>query len=157
LAYRIREKFKDCSVFWILASDMESLHQSYTHIAQRLNIPGWDDEKADVKKLVQLHLSKESAGRWLIVFDITDEARVETAGSSQTASLIEYLPVSGQGAIVFITTDRKTAVTLALQDIVELPEMEQDITQRMLEMYLISPANEPRRRISCSKSSRTSL
>jgi tetratricopeptide (TPR) repeat protein len=142
LAYRIRREFKNCSVFWIPASDMESLHQAYAHIAQRLNIPGWDDENADFKKLVQLYLSKESAGQWLLIFDITDEARLETAGSPQAVSLIEYLPVSDQGAIVFTTTDRKTAVTLALQDIVELPEMEQDIAQRMLEMFLTSPANE---------------
>jgi tetratricopeptide (TPR) repeat protein len=143
LAYRIREEFKNCSIFWIPVSDMESLHQAYKHIAQRLNILGWDDEKADVKQLVQLYLSKESAGQWLLVFDITDRARLETAGSSQAVSLIEYLPVSDQGAIVFTTTDKKTAITLALQDIVELPEMEQDIAQRMLEMYLISPTNEP--------------
>ena len=87
-------------------------------------------------------MSKESAGQWLLVFDITDGARLETAGSSQAVSLIEYLPVSSQGAIVFTTTERKTAVTLALQDIIELPEIEQDIAQRMLERYLISPANE---------------
>jgi hypothetical protein len=54
LAYRIRQEFKDCSVFWIPASDMESLHQAYAHIAHQLNLSGWDDEKADVKKLVQL-------------------------------------------------------------------------------------------------------
>ncbi|RDL31839.1 uncharacterized protein BP5553_09241 [Venustampulla echinocandica] len=142
LAYRIREEFKNCLVFWIPTSDMESLHQAYAYIAQRLSIPGWDDEKADVKKLVQLYLSKESAGQWLLVFDITDEARLETAESSQAISLIEYLPVSDQGAIVFTTTDRITAVTLALQDIVELPEIEQDLAQRMLKMCLISPANE---------------
>jgi hypothetical protein len=29
---------------------MESLYQAYTHIAQRLNIPGWDDEIANSKK-----------------------------------------------------------------------------------------------------------
>jgi hypothetical protein len=94
LAYRIREEFKNCSIFWIPASDIESLYQAYTYIAQRLNIPGWNDEKADVKKLVQFYLSKESAGQWLLIFDITDETRLETAGSSQAASLIEYLPVS---------------------------------------------------------------
>jgi hypothetical protein len=60
LTYRIRERFKNCSVFWIPASNIESLHQAYAYIAQRLNIPGWDDEKADVKELVQLYLSKES-------------------------------------------------------------------------------------------------
>jgi Cdc6-like AAA superfamily ATPase len=52
LAYRIRQQLKNCSVFWVSASDMESLYQAYSHIARRLNIPGWDDEKADVKKLV---------------------------------------------------------------------------------------------------------
>jgi tetratricopeptide (TPR) repeat protein len=88
-------------------------------------------------------LSKESVGQWLLVFDITDEAILETTGSSQAVSLIKYLPVSNQGAIVFTTTNRNTAVTLALQNIVELPEMEQDIAQRMLEMCLISPTNEP--------------
>jgi hypothetical protein len=87
-------------------------------------------------------LSKESAGQWLFVFDITDEARLEIAGSSQAVSLIEYLPVSNPGAIVFTTTDTKTAVMLALQNIVELPEMEQDIAQRILEMCLTGPANE---------------
>jgi hypothetical protein len=143
LAYRIRERFKNCSIFWIPASDIESLHQAYAYIAQRLNIPGWDDEKADVKELVQLYLSKESVGQWLLVFDITDEAILETTGSFQAVSLIKYLPVSSQGAIVFTTTDRKTAATLALQNIVELPNMEQNIAQRMLEMCLISPTNKP--------------
>ena len=122
---------------------MASLHQAYTHIAQRLKIPGWDDEKADVKELVQLYLSKESAGQWLLVFDIMDGARLEAVRSSQAVSFIEYLPVSNQGSIIFTTTDRKMAVTLASQDIMELPEMEQDIAQSMLEMHLISPVNEP--------------
>jgi hypothetical protein len=143
LAYRIREEFKNCSVFWISASNIASLYQAYTHIAQRLNIPGWDDKKADVKELVQLYLSKESAGQWLLVFDITDRARLEAVESSQAVSLIEYLPVSNQGAIVFTTTDRKIAVILVLQDIIELPEIEQDIAQSILEIYLISPVNEP--------------
>ena len=40
LAYRTRQKYKNCSVFWMPATDMESLHQAYAHIAQRLNIIG---------------------------------------------------------------------------------------------------------------------
>src|SRR5256714_11560830 len=52
LAYRTRQKNKSCSVFWIDASDMDSLHQAYSSIAQKLYIPGREDEKADVKKLV---------------------------------------------------------------------------------------------------------
>jgi hypothetical protein len=57
-------------------------------------------------------LSKESTGQWLLVFDIMDGARLEAVGLSQAISLIEYLLVSNQGAIVFTITDRKMAVAL---------------------------------------------
>jgi hypothetical protein len=134
LAYRIRQELKNCSVFWISSSNKESIHQGYAHIARRLNIPGWDDEKTDVKKLVQLHLSKESAGQWLLVFDNADDA--------ETVGLTEFLPSSEQGAIIFTTTNRKTAAKLAPRNVVELPEMEQGIAQKMLEMCLVDPANE---------------
>ncbi len=34
LAYRIRvKKYKNCSVFWITATDMESIHQAYREVA----------------------------------------------------------------------------------------------------------------------------
>jgi tetratricopeptide (TPR) repeat protein len=138
----VREEFESCSVFWMTASDMESLHQAYTHIARQLNVPGWDNNTADVRKLVQLHLSKESTGQWLLVFDNADVANLESVGSSTIASLIEYLPSSRQGAIVFTTTDMKTAVTLESENIVELPGFEQDMAQKMLETCLISPTNE---------------
>jgi tetratricopeptide (TPR) repeat protein len=142
LAYRIRQERKNYSVFWISASDKESIHQGYAHVARRLTIPGWDDEKADSKKLVQLHLSKESAGQWLLVFDNADEAITESAGSSKIVGLMEFLPSSEQGAIVFTTADRKTAAKLAPQNVVALPEMEQDTAQRMLKMCLVNPVDE---------------
>jgi hypothetical protein len=69
LAYRTRLQRQHCSVFWISANDTGSLYQADAPIAQRFNIPGWDNEKVNVMKLVQLHLSKESAGQWLLVFD----------------------------------------------------------------------------------------
>jgi hypothetical protein len=50
---------------------------------------------------------------------------MKSAGSSKAVSLIEFLPSSGQGAIVFTTTDNTTAAELASQNIVELPEMGQ--------------------------------
>jgi hypothetical protein len=77
-----------------------------------------------------------------IALCLADETRLETAGSSKAVNLIECLPSSKQGAIVFTTTDRKTAANLASQNIVELPEMEQDMAQKMLEMCLVNPANE---------------
>jgi Cdc6-like AAA superfamily ATPase len=59
-AHRTRQKNKSCSVFWVDANNIDSLYQAYSSIAQKLAVPGWDDEKADVKQLVKLHLSRKS-------------------------------------------------------------------------------------------------
>jgi tetratricopeptide (TPR) repeat protein len=142
LAYRIRQDCKDCSVFWISASDKESIHQGYAHVARRLDILGWDDEKVDIKRLVQLHLSKESAGQWLLILDNVDEATIESARASKVVGLMEFLPSSKQGAIVFTTAEKKTATKLAPHNIVEMPELERGIARRMLEMCLVKPADE---------------
>jgi Cdc6-like AAA superfamily ATPase len=62
LLYRTKDKHKDCSMIWIPATNMESLHQGYLDVARQLGIPGWEDEKADVKRLVQEYLSRDDAG-----------------------------------------------------------------------------------------------
>jgi hypothetical protein len=114
LAYRKRVKYRNCLVFWIPATDIDSLHQAYRDIAQQLRIPGWD-EKADVKKLVQTHLSQADARPWLCVFDNADDLSmwIRLSGSDPgPGSLKEYLPMSKQGCIVFTTRDKKTAVKL---------------------------------------------
>jgi tetratricopeptide (TPR) repeat protein len=108
---------------------MESLHQAYAHIAQRLEISGWNNEKADFKRLVQLHLSKDSAGQWLLIFDNLDDIKLLTT---------DYLPRSEQGCIVFTTSIRETAVSLASSNIVQIPNEDQDIALRMLQRYLIN-------------------
>jgi len=48
---------------------MDSLHLAYQDVARQLCIPGWDEEKTDIKKLVQAHLSKDENRPWLLVFD----------------------------------------------------------------------------------------
>jgi hypothetical protein len=68
LLYRIADKQKHCSIIWISAINMESLHQSCLDVARQLGIPGSEDEKADVKRLVQEFLSKDGAGQWLLCF-----------------------------------------------------------------------------------------
>ncbi|PSN64154.1 HET-domain-containing protein [Corynespora cassiicola Philippines] len=141
LAYRTRQKNKGCSVFWIDASDIDSLHQSYASIAQKLDVSGWDDEKADIKQLVKLDLSRKGARQWLLIFDNTEDINLGSAASSavRAASLIDYLPQSELGSIIFTTTNSDITKRLALQDIVELGEMTPYTAQRMLENYLNTP------------------
>ena len=142
LVYRLRDRYKNCLVVWIPATNTESLHQAYRDVAQQLQIPGSDDDKADAKKLVQRYLSKESAGRWLLIFDNADDVTMwitKPGTESGSGRLIDYLPRSEQGCIVFTTRDRKTAVKLAQRNVVELPEMDEDVATQLLQKYLINP------------------
>ena len=142
LVYRIREKYRNCSVIWIPATNMESLHQAYLDVARRLSIAGCEEEKADVKRLVQCYLSKESAGQWLLVFDNADDINMwiaEVGSEPGSGRLIEYLPRSDQGCIVFTSRDRKTAVKLAHQNIVEVPEMDEGVATQLLQKCLVNP------------------
>jgi tetratricopeptide (TPR) repeat protein len=142
LLYRTRQMHQNCSIIWIPVTNMESLEQAYLHVAQQLGILGWEDEMADVKRLVQGHLCKESAGQWLLVFDNADDIDMWIAktGSDQRSSidLINYLPRSKQGCIVFTTRDKKTAVKLAHQNVVEVPEMNEEVATQLLQNCLIN-------------------
>ncbi len=141
IAYRIKEKDKACSVFWIDASHINSVYQAYASIAQKLKVPGWEDERADAMQLVKLHLSGDYAKRWLLIFDNVDSLAFEDAGpfTPQSSSLINHLPQSELGSVIFTTTNSDVAQSLALQNIVELHEMAPDTAHEMFENYLSVP------------------
>jgi tetratricopeptide (TPR) repeat protein len=142
LVYRIRDKYKNCSVIWIPATNMESLHEAYLDVARQLSIAGCEEDQADVKRLVQGYLSKESAGQWFLVFDNADDINIwiaEAGSKPGYGRLIDYLPRSGQGCIVFTSRDRKMAVKLAHQNIVEVLEMDEDVATQLLQKYLVNP------------------
>ncbi|OBT80379.1 hypothetical protein VF21_00911 [Pseudogymnoascus sp. 05NY08] len=148
LVHRIRMKHENCSVLWIPATNLESLHQAYLDVACQFGIRGWEEDSADVKRLVQEFLSRESAGQWLVVFDNADDIDmwVGTHTEQGTKRLIDYLPRSKLGCIVFTTRDRKTAVKLAQKNVMEVPAMGEDVATLMLQEYLINPdlvSNKP--------------
>jgi hypothetical protein len=51
-----------CSVFWIQVTDVSAFEINCRQIGKLLQIPGLEDDKADIKSLVKQHLSPESAG-----------------------------------------------------------------------------------------------
>ena len=148
LLYRIADKQKYCSIIWISAVNMESLHQSYLDVARQLGIPDSEDGKVEVTRLVQELLSSDDAGQWLLVFDNADDLEMwiavpesgQVAGkiagqrtvqsTGQPRRLIDYIPRSKHGSVVFTTRDRKTAGKLAPQNVIELPEMSEAVASR---------------------------
>jgi hypothetical protein len=127
-------------VIWIPATSTESLHQAYLDTARQLRIPGSDEDKADVKKLVQEYLSTASTGPWLLAFDNANDVNMWiTQPGPGFGRLLDYLPRSPQGCIVFTTRDRKTAIKLTHRNIIELPDMDEDVAIQLLQVCLVNP------------------
>ena len=138
VAHRTRQNNKDCSVFWIDASNKDSLYQSYAGIAQKLSVLGWDDDQADMKQLVKRCVAEISARQCLLIFDNTEDITLRSGGSSitESADLVDYLPQSKLCSIIFTTTDTDTAQTLASRNITALRELTPDAALRMLQVCL---------------------
>jgi hypothetical protein len=141
VAHRTRQNKKHCSVFWIDASEKDSLYQSYASVAQKLGVSGWDDNQADTKQLARRCVAEISARLCLLIYDNVDDTTLQPKGPStaEAADLIEYLPRSHLCSVIFTTTSSNTARTLALQGVVALQELTPDAAQRMLRNRLVRP------------------
>lgn len=56
---------------------------------------------------------------------------------------MDYLPRSKQGCIVFMTRNRKTAIKLAYQNVVEVPGMDANAASQLLQKYLMNTNGNP--------------
>jgi tetratricopeptide (TPR) repeat protein len=132
LAYRTREKDPECSIFWMPATNAESLQQAFSDIGQQLDVPGVAEKQANAKKLVQSHLSKDSAGKWLLIVDNVDDMEM------WNDELKHYLPKSRQGCIFCTTRSRKIAVTItAAVNVIEVKEMDEMAATQLMKKSLL--------------------
>ncbi|KAI1317055.1 kinesin light chain 3 [Xylariaceae sp. FL0255] len=118
-AYQVRDSYPDCSVFWVPAIDLTSFENAYREVGKLLQLPGINDDKADVKMLVKTGLSQESAGSWLLIVDNADDKEFVKA------VLGNYLPFSRTGSILFTTRDHRATAKLdiAREYVLVIPEM----------------------------------
>jgi len=136
LAYRTRDNRPDCSVFWVPAASVENIQQAYLEISRQLQIQ--TEKKEDVIKLLQDTLSQDSAGQWLLIFDNADDIDMwlDTIDiSPRSTRLIDCLPRSNKGSIVFTTRTRKAAVKFA-PAILHVPEKDEDVATQILKNSL---------------------
>ncbi|KFY86469.1 hypothetical protein V500_07615 [Pseudogymnoascus sp. VKM F-4518 (FW-2643)] len=123
-AYKLRESAPQTWVFWVHASNAARFKEAYTNIATKIELPGWDDPKADILRLVYNWLCDERNGRWLIILDNADDDRVfSTSADSdsiahgseaprEAAPLESFLPQSSNGWILVTLRDLVAAVNL---------------------------------------------
>ncbi|KAH7087860.1 hypothetical protein FB567DRAFT_355749 [Paraphoma chrysanthemicola] len=136
-----RERYQDCSVFWIPVTSAESMLAAYLDVGKQLRIPDVEEKKSEVQKLVQHELSQASAGRWLLIFDNADDIDLwtdSTSSASGPSRQIDLLPTSKHGSILFTTRSRKAATKLASKNVVFVDEMTDTMSKDLLRKSLIN-------------------
>ncbi|KAL4758885.1 purine and uridine phosphorylase [Aspergillus foveolatus] len=118
LAYRTQQSRPDCSIYWIPATNFETLQRTYFQIAQQLRLPGLEEEGADAKKLLKDYLCGSSAGQWLLIFDNADD-------------------IDMTGSVLFTTRSKKVASKLAMQDVIRVPELDEARALELLSERLV--------------------
>ncbi|KAH8689250.1 hypothetical protein GQ44DRAFT_637548 [Phaeosphaeriaceae sp. PMI808] len=112
-AYRMRESTPQTWVFWVYSSNATRFEQAYRDIATRVEIPGWDDPKADILRLVYNWLGDERNGRWLMIVDNADDDRVfSSPRAGGAAGLASFLPQVSNGWILVTSRDLLAAMNI---------------------------------------------
>ncbi|OJJ49289.1 hypothetical protein ASPZODRAFT_164819 [Penicilliopsis zonata CBS 506.65] len=137
LAYRMRERDPERSIFWIPCTSDESVEQAYTSMTQILGMH--DVKPAEAKDRIKGYLSKEHAGKWLLVFDNADDYRmwIRDSGDATTSVLRYFIPQSENGCILFTSRNRKLAVKLVNQHVIPVHSLDQRTAADMLKRSLI--------------------
>ncbi|KAF9698264.1 hypothetical protein EKO04_003931 [Ascochyta lentis] len=109
-------------VFWVHASTRARFEEAYKDIADRLQLPGRSDPKANVLRLVSEWLRDEANGRWVMVlYNVNDvdtffpsrkrqRDKADAGAQISQTPLATYLPQSRNGAIL-VTSRSKDAAT----------------------------------------------
>jgi DNA polymerase III delta prime subunit len=144
VAHMTRLNNKDCSVFWMDASDIESLSRSYASVAQKLSVPGCDNDPADIKQVVKRCVAAISARKCLLIYDNVEGTALRPSSSStrEAAVLADFLPLSKLCSIIFTTTESDTAEALVPQNVIALHELTPDTALRMLQNRLTTPLSD---------------
>jgi hypothetical protein len=111
-------------VFCVHASTQARFEEAYRDIAGRLQLPGRDDPKANVLRLVHDWLRDEANGQWVMVVDNVDyvetffpsrkrQRQGDEADASAQIPLTTCLPQSRNGAILVTLRSEDAAIRLA--------------------------------------------
>ena len=106
--FRVRGEEPSCSVFWVPMVSVASFENAYRDVGRQLRVPGIDEEKADVKKLVKNTLEADHCGPWLLVLDNADDMEL-LFGEKQ---LCGWFPTNCHGSILITTRHDQVRIRL---------------------------------------------
>ncbi|RDW89523.1 hypothetical protein BP6252_01555 [Coleophoma cylindrospora] len=132
--YRFQKRFPEYSIFWVQANDLTSFEASYRRIASKLQV-AIDEENFDIKTKLNARLSREDAGKWLMVVDNADDSTLDNHPAPGFV-LSKHLPRSKFGGILFTTRDHSAATEYAKSNVVRVEKMGEQESIALLRKHL---------------------
>ena len=131
-------------MFWVHASSAARFQQSYTSIAQKCRIPGYDNPKIDVLQLVKGWLESEEKIQWLMIIDNADDLQLfsdppsaNDGMSKSNENLTRYLPSCHRGAFLITTRNKQVGARLTMrQQLIEIPPMNDEESTQLLQSMM---------------------
>ena len=134
LAYRMRDRDPECSIFWIPCTSYEAVEQAFITIAQMLGFHKM--EPAEAKDQLKTYFS-ETNKKWLLIFDNADEMDMWTTGSTTALPLKTIIPRAENGHVLFTSRNRQLALKLASPNVIPVPDMDQNTGKEIFRKLLI--------------------
>ncbi|KAN0078920.1 hypothetical protein V8E54_005433 [Elaphomyces granulatus] len=135
IAYQVRDKKPECSIFWIPSTSIEMIEQAFMSIGKHLGLQGVTP--AEMKMRVKAHLSSEKAGPWLLIVDNVDDRSNRLTSDGSSPALNTYLPQSKYGFVLFTSRDQQLATKLVGPDIINICQMDDKMARELLRASLI--------------------
>ena len=135
IAYQVRDRKPECSIFWIPSTSIEMVEQAYMSIGKHLGLQAVTP--AEMKMRVKAHLSSEKAGPWLLIVDNVDDRNIWLTSDGSSPALNTYLPQSKYGFVLFTSRNQQLATKLVGPDVINICQMDDKMATDLLRASLI--------------------
>ncbi|KAL4971905.1 putative kinesin light chain [Aspergillus desertorum] len=134
LAYRIRDREPECSIFWIPCTSHESVEQACMTIAQMVGIQ--DVEPAEVKERLKTYFTQTNK-KWILIFDNADDMGMWVKGGPAAPPLKGIILQSENGHVLFTSRNKQLALNLASPNMFSVPDVDQRTAREIFRKLLI--------------------
>jgi nucleoside phosphorylase/tetratricopeptide (TPR) repeat protein len=135
LAYWVKETKPDYSVFWMPVLSMADFEGKCKMLVKAFGIQC--SEGDDAKEAMRQHFSSKNAGKWFLIVDNADDMEILYKATHAGGGILDFLPFSDDGRILFTTRSKQVAVVAARNDVVKLSHMRRGEASDLLKKFLI--------------------
>ncbi|KAN0070706.1 hypothetical protein V8E54_010871 [Elaphomyces granulatus] len=135
IAYQVKDRKPECSIFWIPSTSIEMVEQAYMSIGKHLGLQAVTP--TEMKMRVKAYLSSEKAGPWLLIVDNVDDRSIWLTSDGSSPAMDTYLPESKYGFVLFTSRNQQLATKLVGPDVINISQMDDKMAIDLLRASLI--------------------